>query len=132
MQKSIDEVLNTKQKKISFFQNIVKIVTADNIVDGEESDFLIELGDKLGLSANDVMPIADNLNVLSFIIPEDGLQKTLELQTLVQMMVRDGSIDSREYALCREYSDRIGYSKELLDNLVSQFLGENQNNHKNA
>ncbi|MDQ3392975.1 MAG: hypothetical protein M3512_02485 [Bacteroidota bacterium] len=132
MQKSIDEVLNTRQKKISFFQNLVKIVTADNIVDGDESDFLVEIGDKLGLSADDVMPIADNLNVLSFIIPEDGLQKTLELQTLVQMMLRDGSIDSREYALCREYSDRIGYSKELLDNMVSQLLGKNKNDHKSV
>lgn len=121
---NINEILNTKQKKIAFFQNLILIVTADNFVDGDESDFLLEIGNRLGLDPDEVMPIADNLNVLSFIIPEDGMQKTLELQTLVQMMLKDGSIDSREYALCKEYANRIGYSKDYLNEMIDQFLGK--------
>lgn len=122
--KKIDEVFNTQQKKISFFQNLIIIITADNIVDGDETDFLLDLGNRLGLSSDEVMPIADNIKVLSFIIPEDGLQRTLELQTLVQMMLKDGSIDSREYALCREYAQRIGFSKESLDEMINQLMGK--------
>jgi hypothetical protein len=118
---SIDEVLNTPQKKLNFFQNLVLVAVADNVLEDGESDLLLFIGDQLGLTTEDVMPIADNLGVLSFVIPEEGLQKTLELQTLVQMMMQDGEIHDREYTLCLEYASRIGYGKAILDDMIQQF-----------
>ena len=125
MQKThaIEEVLDTQQKKLAFFQNLLLIAAADGQLDNAESQFLLQIGDRLGLSAKEVQPIADNLGVLSFIVPADGLQRTMELQTLVQMMLQDGQIDAREYGLCMEYANRIGYSKEILDDMVSQLAG---------
>jgi uncharacterized tellurite resistance protein B-like protein len=117
---TLEEVLNTPQKKQAFFQNLILVAMADKVLDKDESDFLLLIGDKLGLTPDDVKPMADNLGVLSFIIPEDGLQKTLELQTLVQMMMQDGEIHDREYALCLEYANRIGYGKAVLDDMISQ------------
>ena len=117
---SLQEVLNTPQKKQAFFQNLIIVAMADKVLEKDESDFLLMIGDKLGLSPQDVKPMSDNLDVLSFIIPEDGFQKTLELQTLVQMMMQDGEIHDREYALCLEYSTRIGYGKAVLDDMISQ------------
>jgi len=124
---SIDEVLNTPQKKLNFFQNLVLVAVADKVLEDGESDLLLFIGDKLGLTADDVMPLADNLGVLSFVIPEDGLQKTLELQTLVQMMVQDGQVHDREYSLCLEYANRIGYGKAVLDDMIKQFSEKNSN-----
>lgn len=120
---SLDEVLNTPQKKLAFFQNLVLLAAADGQVSPSESDFLLDIGNKLGLSPAEVMPIADNLGLLSFVVPAEGLQRTLELQTLVQMMLQDGRIDAREYGLCQEYAHRIGYGKALLDDMVSQLAG---------
>lgn len=117
---SLEEVLNTPQKKLNFFQNLILVAAADNVLEDDESDLLLFIGDRLGLRAEDVMPIADNLDVLSFIIPEEGLQKTLELQTLVQMMVQDGQVHDREYSLCLEYASRIGYGKAVLDDMIKQ------------
>jgi uncharacterized tellurite resistance protein B-like protein len=120
---SLDEVLNTPQKKLAFFQNLVLLAAADGQVSPAESDFLLDIGNKLGLSPDEVMPIADNIGVLSFVVPAEGLQRTLELQTLVQMMLQDGQLDAREYDLCQEYANRIGYSKAILDDMVSQLAG---------
>jgi uncharacterized tellurite resistance protein B-like protein len=117
---TLEEVLNTPQKKQAFFQNLILVAMADKVLEKDESDFLLLIGNKLGLTPEDVKPMADNLDVLSFIIPEDGLQKTLELQTLVQMMMQDGEIHDREYALCLEYANRIGYGKAVLDDMISQ------------
>jgi len=122
--KSIEEVLDTPQKKLAFYQNLILIATADGVLDGSESRFLVNIGNRMGLTAEEAMPIADNLSVLSFIIPEDGLQKTLELQTLVQLMLQDGQIHDREYALCLEYTYRVGYSKAVLDDMIGQLSGE--------
>ncbi|PSR53606.1 hypothetical protein AHMF7605_08740 [Adhaeribacter arboris] len=117
---SFDELLNTKQKKLAFFQNLVLVAVADRHLDKQESDFLVTIGQRLNLSEEDTRPIADNLPLLSFIIPEDGLQKTMELQTLVMMVVQDGRIEEREYNLCLDYARRIGYSREILDDFINQ------------
>lgn len=118
---SLELLLNTPQKKLAFFQNLILIAAADKFLDEDESKLLLTIGNRLGLTAEEVMPMVDNLAVLSFIIPEDGLQKTLELQTLVQMMLQDGQVHPHEYSLCLEYANRIGYSKQILDDMVEKF-----------
>jgi uncharacterized tellurite resistance protein B-like protein len=123
---TLDDVLNTPQKKLSFFQNLVLVATADKVLDKDESDFLVFIGDKLGLTAEQLMPMADNLGVLTFIIPEDGMQRTLELQTLVQMMLQDGQVHDREYSLCLEYASRIGFGKGILDDMIQQLSANSE------
>ncbi|GAA4295251.1 hypothetical protein [Nibribacter koreensis] len=118
--KSFDELLNTQQKKLAFFQNVVLAALADGQLDQDESEFLIFIGDKLNLSPEDTKPIADNLSLLSFVIPEDGLQRTLELQTVIMMVLQDGHMADNEYQLCLEYARRIGFTKETVDEMVGQ------------
>jgi uncharacterized tellurite resistance protein B-like protein len=122
-ERSIENLLDTQHKKLSFFQNLILLAAADGRLEKDESRFLLDIGNRLGLTPDDVMPIADNLGVLSFIIPEEGLQKTMELQTLVQMMLEDGQVHDREYTLCLEYAHRIGYGKEILDDMIKQLSG---------
>lgn len=121
---SIESVLNTPQKKLAFFQNLVLLAAADNVLEEDESNLLLNIGNRLGLTAEEVLPMVDNLSLLSFIIPEEGVQKTLELQTLVQMMTQDGQVHEREYAMCLEFANRIGYSKVILDDLIQKFSDE--------
>lgn len=120
----LEKLLNTPQKKLAFFQNLILIAAADGFLEEGESDFIVEIGNRLGLTADEVAPLAENLDVLTFIIPEEGLQKTMELQTLVMMMVEDGSIHDREYALCLDYAYRIGYGKDILDDMIKQLSGD--------
>ncbi|WP_347879362.1 TerB family tellurite resistance protein [Hymenobacter defluvii] len=121
--RTLEDLLDTQQKKLAFFQNLLLIAAADGKLQEEESQFLLQVGNRIGLTAKDVQPLADNLGILSFVVPADGPQKTLELQTLVQMMLQDGDMDTREYDLCLDYARRIGYSKQLLDDMVSQLSG---------
>ncbi|GAB3526382.1 hypothetical protein GCM10027443_01450 [Pontibacter brevis] len=118
--RTLDSFLDTKDKKLAFFQNMVLVAMADKYIDEKESDFLLSIGQQLDLSAEDTLPITDNLSSLSFIIPQEGLQKTLELQALVMMVLQDGEVEEREYNLCLEYTRQIGYSKEILDELISK------------
>lgn len=117
---SFDDVFNSQQKKLAFFQNLLLAAIADGDLDEQEQEFLVTIGKLLNLTEEETRPIADNMGVLSFIIPEEGLQKTLELQTLVMMVLQDGNIQESEYNLCLEYARRIGYSKDILDEMVEQ------------
>src|SRR5215217_7870094 len=100
---AIEKLLNTPQKKLAFFQNLIVIAAADGRLEDGESDFIVDIGNRLGLTPEEVAPIANNLDVLAFILPQEGLQKTIELQTLVMMMLEDGQVHDREYALCLDY-----------------------------
>jgi len=117
----IENLLDTQEKKLAFFQNLILIAAADGRLDSNESQFIINIGNRLGLAPDEVMHLADRLPQLSFVIPREGLQKTLELQTLVMMMLEDGRVHDREYALCLQYTERVGYSKAFLDEMIGQF-----------
>ena len=117
---SINHILNTKEKKVAFFQNIVLVAIADRYVDKMESDFLVELGNQLGLTEADTLPISDNLPGLKFVIPEESLQRSMELEILVKMVLQDGVVEDREYDLCLEYSRQVGFTKENLDELIKK------------
>jgi hypothetical protein len=123
----IEDLLDTQAKKIAFFQNLILVAAADGRLDSHESQFIVNIGNRLGLAPDEVMHIADRLPGLSFVIPEEGLQKTLELQTLVMMMLEDGRIHDREYALCLQYTDRVGYPKAMLDDLIGQLTNQGGN-----
>jgi uncharacterized tellurite resistance protein B-like protein len=123
----IEDLLDTQAKKVAFFQNLILIAAADGRLDSTESQFIVNIGNRLGLAPDQVMHIADRLPELNFIIPEEGIQKTLELQTLVMMMVEDGRIHDREYALCLQYTDRVGYPKAMLDDLIGQLTNGSGN-----
>ncbi|QHL85965.1 hypothetical protein GU926_00300 [Nibribacter ruber] len=118
--KSFEELFNTQQKKLAFFQNLILAAVADRQLDEQESEFLLTIGNRLNLSAEDARPLVDNLSLLSFVIPEDGLQRTLELQTVIMMVLQDGHIEDKEYQLCLEYARRIGYAKETVDEMIDQ------------
>jgi hypothetical protein len=122
--RDLEKLLDTPQKKLAFFQNLILIAAADGLLEEKESDFILDIGNRLGLTPEQVAPIADNLPILTFMIPEDGLQKTMELQTLVMMMVEDGRVHDREYALCLDYAYRIGYGKDILDDMIKQLSGK--------
>lgn len=117
---SLGDLFDTKEKKLAFIQNLILVAIADRHVDEQESDFLLSIGEKLDLSEEDTRSITDNLSSLSFIVPKEGLQRTVELQTLVLMMVQDGKIEESEYNLCLEYARRIGFSKGILDDFIAQ------------
>lgn len=119
----LENLLDTQQKKLAFFQNLILLAAADGKLDGSEGSFLLNVGNRLGITSQEAIGIADRLQGLRFVIPEEGLQKTLELQTLVVMMLQDGQMDDREYALCREYTRRVGYSTDFLNEMIRQLTG---------
>lgn len=114
------ELLDTRQKRLYFFQNLLLVATADRYLDEQEGDFLVSIGNQLDLSPADVAPLIDTLPVLSFVIPDTGLERTFHLQTLVLLMMQDGRVDEREYDLCLEYATRIGYGRAFLDDLIQK------------
>jgi uncharacterized tellurite resistance protein B-like protein len=114
-------IIESKEKRLNFFQNLLLIAVADGFLDEDESDFLVQIGRQLNLDSEDVAPLAgQSVKEMNFIVPETDQDKLFELQTMVMMMVEDGEIDEREYSLCAAYADRIGLNRVVLDDFVQK------------
>ena len=109
-----------KQKNINFFQNLLLVAISDRYLDTAESDFLVQIGNQLGLSEADVNFLSEDPNSLGFVIPATVADRTQELKALINMMLQDGEIHPKEYALCTEYAERVGFDKKVLDDLIGQ------------
>lgn len=109
-----------KQKNINFFQNLLLVAISDRYLDTAEADFLVQIGDQLGLSEADVAFLSENPSQLTFVIPATVADRTRELKALIDMMLQDGEIHPKEYDLCAEYAERVGFDKKVLDDLISE------------
>lgn len=114
-------IIESMEKRLSFFQNLLLVAVADGYLDREESDFLVQVGEQIGLTPEDVAPLVDKpVSDLTFTIPETDQDKLFELQTMVMMMVEDGDIHDQEYEICAHYAERIGLNKVVLDDFVQK------------
>lgn len=118
-------IIESKEKRVNFFQNLLLIAAADGYLDEDEGDFLVQIGQQLDLTEEDLRPLASrNVKDIEFIIPETDQDKLFELQTMVMMMVEDGQIDEREYGFCADYADRIGLNRVVLDDFVQKLSSQ--------
>ncbi len=115
---SANTVSTEKQQSINFFQNLLLVAIADRYLDTAESDFLVQVGDQMGLSEEDVIHLSENPSELEFVIPKTAADRVNQLRALVRMMLQDGEIEKQEYDLCLQYADRVGFDKQVLDDLI--------------
>lgn len=113
-----------KQKNINFFQNLLLVAIADRYLDTAESDFLVQVGNQMGLSEEDVIHLSENPTELEFVIPANNTDRVSQLKALVRMMLQDGEIQEQEYNLCKDYAERVGFDTRVLDNLVEDLQNE--------
>jgi uncharacterized tellurite resistance protein B-like protein len=114
-------LIESKEKRVNFFQNLLLMAVADGYLDRQESNFLVQIGQQIGLSSEDVAHLASkDINEFTFTVPETDQDKLFELQTMVMMMVEDGEIHDQEYEMCQAYAERIGLNKVVLEDFVQK------------
>ena len=113
-----------KQKSINFFQNLLLVAISDRYLDTAESDFLVQMGNHMGLTEEDVIHLSENPSSLDFVIPTSTPEKATQLKALINMMLEDGEIHPKEYDLCKEYAERVGFDQKVLDDLISELQTE--------
>jgi len=114
--------MEKQAKKHSYFKNILLIALADGEINTQERVFLDHLATKLGLSEEDHKYILKNINNIQFMVPHDREELMQQFRDILMIMVIDGKIHPKEYALVVEYGKRLGFEKELIDDMVNGFI----------
>jgi uncharacterized tellurite resistance protein B-like protein len=114
-----------KEKALIYFQNLYLIAIADHHLAKSEKDKLLKFANQLGLDTAEANQIIENPTQLTLIIPDSKADRLIHLEEIVKMMLIDQRIHDSEYKLCLAFTERIGYSKITLDNLIQNLTRNN-------
>lgn len=106
------------EKALNYFQNLFLTAMADKHLAKEETSFLVEVAQQMGISPKEASAIMMKRDNLKFIIPETEEARLAQLEDIVVMMMIDQKIHEQEYDLCLAYAHAVGKSKKELDEII--------------
>lgn len=104
---------------IIHIQNLISVAFSDGVFDKEEEEFLYEIAEDYDIPKEKVMELVKNAANLEFIVPEDPDEREEQLINIVFMSMLDGEFHDEEYTLCMHVAERLGLTKEDLDEAVA-------------
>lgn len=118
-------------KRRSHLKNLIAIAFADRDLSPTEVKLLYELSNKMGFNGNEVAEIMKDPASVDFVLPESRREEFDQIYDLVNMMLIDGTIDSREVEICQHFIKRLGYdpvvAQEILNRITKKLsTGKNK------
>ena len=110
---------NEHTRKIkSHLMNLVALAKADGHMDEREMSFIVAVGKKNGMRADEVRSIMGNSSQIRLIIPDNDSERFDQIFDLVDMMLADGIVDDTEMSFCVNMAEKLGFRKEVVSRLV--------------
>ncbi|UOQ77621.1 TerB family tellurite resistance protein [Hymenobacter sp. 5516J-16] len=110
---------NEQTKKVkSHIMNLVALAKADGHIDEREMSFIVAVGKKNGMRADEVRSIVGNASAVRLIIPENDSERFDQIFDLVDMMLADGVVDDTEMDFCVDMAEKLGFRKDIVAVLV--------------
>lgn len=110
---------NEQVKRVkSHIQNLGALAKIDGHVDSSEMKFIISIGKKNGMKAEEVRALLANNNFSNFVLPENDSDRFDQIYDMVEMMLADGIIDDNEMDFCIGMAEKLGFRKAVVGVLV--------------
>jgi len=129
----------TKKSKAhkSHIMNLVQLAKADGKISKSESGLLVKIGERNGVSAEEVFEMVDASDDFFYKKPENDEQRFDQLYDLVEMMRIDGEVSPKEVEYTIEIAEKMGIRKAVAWILVQalvegQAIGKSQKTLKRA
>jgi len=110
---------NEQAKKIKgHLLNLVALAKADGHIDARETNFIVAVGKKNGMSASDVQTLIAGATGASNDLPTNDSDRFDQIFDLVDMMLADGIVDETEMDFCIMMAEKLGFRKAIVGVLV--------------
>ena len=111
----------TKAHK-SHIMNLVQLAQADGKISKSESGLLIKIGERKGVSAEEVFEMVDASDDFFYKKPENDAQRFDQLYDLVEMMRIDGEVSPKELIYTTDIAEKMGIRKAVAWILVQSLV----------
>jgi uncharacterized membrane protein YebE (DUF533 family) len=108
-----------EHKKVkTHLANLAALAKVDGHVDSTEMNFIVQIGQKQGLKAEDVKSLIASASSMKFELPKTDSDRFDQIFDLVEMMLADGVVDDNEMDFCIDMATRLGFRKAIVGVLV--------------
>ena len=120
--KKENQTIDKHQRVLNYFQNLYLIAAVDKNLAQEETAFLVEVAQQMGISPREAAEIMMTRNERELIVPETEEERLIQLEDIIVMMMVDQKIHEKEYQLCLAYARAIGKDRVTLDQLILKII----------
>lgn len=110
-----------KQDKEHFI-HLVQVAVADGKVEESELKMLHRLGNKLGLTQQEIEDLLDSNKQSAYIPPYELSKRFGQIYDIVNMIFADGAIDENEMKLVNSLAMKSGFAESDLPVLLSVLM----------
>ncbi|WP_027003166.1 TerB family tellurite resistance protein [Hugenholtzia roseola] len=120
----LDSFMNSEKRKKqkSHIKNLLIIAAADGDINEDEQDFLLHVGERLGITREDYVSVLKYPEGVEFYPPSSDRERLDQLIDLVYMMLIDGEIDEDEVYKCRRFANALGFKAQVVDVIVEDII----------
>ncbi|NJL15424.1 MAG: hypothetical protein HC913_22075 [Microscillaceae bacterium] len=111
----------SNQKVRDYFKNLYLVAAADFKLAAEETSFLVQVAQQMGLGPLEASEIMRQPSS-PLTVPVSESEKMAQLEDIVVMMMVDRKIHEKEYQLCLRFAEAIGKDKATLDYLIIKII----------
>ncbi len=116
------------RERLSHLKNLVAVAAADGKLDKNEMAALATVMAREGLTPSDLERCIKNPKGINFLPPETPEQSVVYLKDMVLLMMCDGDIDEREFALCKATAIALGFKHEIIDAMILDIIDDLKRN----
>ncbi|MCR5886548.1 TerB family tellurite resistance protein [Hymenobacter sp. J193] len=98
--------------------NLVALAKADGHIDEREMNFIVAVGKKNGVRADDVRNLVAHAHDRTMLVPDNDSERFDQIFDLVDMMLADGVVDDNEMDFCIDMAEKLGFRKAIVGVLV--------------
>ena len=115
------------KERLSHVKTLLALAYADGKLEKNEITAIATFAARENVDVEEVQKMLDGKDKVNFIPPQSEEDKVQYLYDLVLLMIADGNINEKEYALCKAVADQFGYREEAIDILLKKIIEDIQN-----
>lgn len=113
----LDPFSSLDQKK-GFIALLFKMTEADQRLHPKELEFIVEAGNQIGFSMDEIVSIGREYYKYELIIPADERERMTMLYYLLFLMRIDAEINPKEEIFAKMLGFKLGFNNLMLDEMV--------------
>jgi len=104
--------------EIEHFRNLVSLSVADGKIDETEKIALAKIAYERGIPYDRMTVMLKHANEYTYLIPQNMIEREKQLEEMIQFAKVDGEFAQAEMELITMVADKLGFSRQELDQFI--------------
>jgi uncharacterized tellurite resistance protein B-like protein len=110
--------------KIEHFRNLVSLSAADGKIEDVERVALTKIAYEQGIPLDRLNVMLDRAHEYRYLIPQNHNEREKQLDEMIELALIDGDFAPAELELISMVAEKLGFTKEELDQIVGPHLNK--------